>query len=841
MVSTPDGGFLLGGYSYSGVGADKTEASRDTSFNYLQASDFWLVKINGSGNKMWDKTLGGSAKDNLQSIALAADGGFLVGGASTSGISGEKSENRRGSTLNDDYWIVKVNATGTKLWDKTIGGAGYDLLQAIVPAADGSYLLGGSSDSDAFNDKTAPNKGGADYWIVKVNSNGTQVWDKTYGGRGNDKLKSISITIDGSYMLGGSSTSGKGIDKTEISRGEDDYWLIKTDANGTKYWDKTFGGLTGEGGIFGTDYGDFLNTVTPTPDGGYLVGGTSDSNAGLDKSEDSKGFTDFWVVKVKEELPRATYARDFAYGGSDTEGFTSIINTSDGGYLLGGHSLSNNSGDKTESSQGKNDFWIVKTDASGRKIWDKRFGGTNHDYLNQIISTQDGGYLLAGSSQSNISGDKSQDSRGGQDYWIIKITGTGLKQWDRRFGGSGFDDLRKVVQLTTGEYILAGYSDSPVSGDKSQPSQGGHDFWVLKVSSSGRKIWDKRYGGNLNDNLESMIALQDGGYVLAGSSASGISGDKSQPGRGGYDYWVVRIDSKGLKLWDKRFGGNGSDQLFAMGQINSGDFYLAGHSSSGANGDKSQSCEGGKDFWLIKITNTGSKLWDSRYGSNREDDLRAIIPTSDGGYLLGGSSAAGVSGDKSQGSQGSSDYWIVKTSGNGTKLWDRRYGGSAAEELRSILPTSGGGYLLAGRSDSGISGDRNQPNQGRTDYWLVHLTTENHQGYQKATALHQPSVITASSTEQQIIPVKSAHFKTYPNPFPEHLSIKVAIPARQYISLKVYDIQGREVSALFEGIAEADKVHSYEWVPKSYFSPGVYLIRLVTPDSTLQQKVLFTP
>ena len=148
---------------------------------------------------------------------------------------------------------------------------------------------------------------------------------------------------------------------------------------------------------------------------------------------------------------------------------------------------------------------------------------------------------------------------------------------------------------------------------------------------------------------------------------------------------------------------------------------------------------------------------------------------------------------------------------------------------------------MAGRSDSGISGDRNQPNQGRTDYWLVHLTTENHQGYQKATALQQPSVITASSTEQQIIPVKSAHFKTYPNPFPEHLSIKVAIPARQYISLKVYDIQGREVSALFEGIAEADKVHSYEWVPKSYFSPGVYLIRLVTPDSTLQQKVLFTP
>lgn len=839
MIPTPDGGFLLGGYSYSGLGANKTEASRDTSTNYMYTSDFWLIKINGSGSKIWDKTIGGSAKDNLQSLALAADGGFLIGGSSTSGLSGEKSQERWGSNINEDYWIVKVNETGTKIWDKTIGGNGIDVLAAIAPTADGGYLLGGSSDSDIMAGKTAANKGGADFWVVKILGNGTKVWDKTYGGRGNDKLKTIVQAINGSYLLGGSSTSGEGIDKSEVNRGEDDYWLVKTDTNGNKSWDKTFGGITGEGGIFGTDYGDFLNTVAPTADGGYLLGGTSDSNAGFDKSEDSKGFTDFWVVKIKEELPQATLALDNAYGGSEAEGFTTILNTTDGGYLLGGHSLSDNSGDKTQDGRGRNDFWIVKTDAAGRKLWDKRFGGTNHDYLNQIIATQDGGYLLAGSSRSSFSGDKSQDSRGGQDYWIVKVNSAGLKQWDRRFGGSGYDDLRKVAQLATGEYMLAGFSNSPAGGEKSQSSQGGRDYWILKISSIGNKLWDRRYGGNLDDNLESFVLLSDGGYVLAGSSASGISGDKSENSRGSYDYWLVQIDNKGNKLWDKRLGGSGADQLFAIGQTNTGDFYLAGHSNSGAIGDKSQNSQGGKDFWMIKVTNTGNKLWDTRFGGNKEEELRAFVPTSDGGYLLGGTSSSDISGDKSQASRGSSDYWIVKTSVNGAKLWDSRYGGSAAEELRAILPTNEGGYLLAGRSDSGISGDRRQPNQGSTDYWVVNLTAPNTQVNQKQSLqINQEPVssLINPETEEQVsnhIPLKA-----YPNPFSERLSISLKLPTNQVVSLKIYDNKGREAGTLHQGEVKANKQYEYEWLPPQHQAAGLYLLRLTADNKTTQQKIV---
>ncbi|QNF32369.1 T9SS type A sorting domain-containing protein [Adhaeribacter swui] len=836
IIPTTDGGYLLGGYSRSGKGGDKSEGSRDTSENYFETSDYWVVKINGSGSKLWDKTIGGNGRDNLKALVATSDGGFLVGGTSASGKSGEKSEASRGLYPSDDYWVVKINSTGTRVWDKTVGGFGTDALQALVTTADGGFFLAGTSDSDITADKTAANKGLTDYWVVKLSATGTKAWDKTYGGRESDNLATMIAGANGSYLMGGSSTSGIGLDKTEANRSDDDYWLVKIDESGTKLWDKAFGGSTGEGGVFGTNYGDFLSAIITTADGGYLVGGTSDSNAGSDKSENSKGFTDFWVIKVKEEIPQATLSWSFTYGGLEADSFSAVVNTSDGGYLLGGHSLSGSSGDKTQTSRGGQDFWIVKTDASGRKLWDKRFGGSNHDYLNHIITTQDGGYLLAGSSLSNTGGDKSQSSRGGQDFWIVKINSAGLKQWDRRFGGSGYEDLRKVIQLTSGEYVLAGLSDSPAGGDKSQASRGGRDFWVVKVNASGTKLWDKRFGGSLNDNLEDFTLTADGGFLLGGSSLSGQNGDKTQGSRGSSDYWFVRIDSKGTKLWDRRFGGSGEEQLFSLGRTATGDFYVAGFSASGVSGDKSENSRGGKDYWMLKISGTGSKIWDRRFGGSSDDELRSIILTADGGYLLGGKSASAKNGDKSQASQGSSDYWVVKTSATGAKLWDKRYGGSAAEDLRAIVTTTEGGYLLAGRSNSGISGDRTQPSQGSTDYWLVNLSYIGEPARRRTLEAERLAVtqpVTLGETETSDLQLRS-----YPNPFMDKIVITFVLPQTQVVNLKIYDNQGKAISTLYQGEAEANKLYELIWQPKPQVTGGIYFIQLSGSNQNSYQKII---
>ncbi|HEX8532156.1 MAG TPA: GEVED domain-containing protein, partial [Cytophagales bacterium] len=187
------------------------------------------------------------------------------------------------------------------------------------------------------------------------------------------------------------------------------------------------------------------------------------------------------------------------FGGTGADSFSKVIRTADGGYLLGGYSASGTGGDKSESSRGGIDMWIVKTDAAGNKLWDKRYGGTGDDYLSTLITTSDGGYLLAGASFSGIGGDKSQDSRGSGDYWVVKIGSTGTKQWDKRFGGSAHDDVRAVLQLPTGEYLLAGHSASGLSGDKTQSSRGGQDYWVVKISSTGTKLWDRAFGGSADD------------------------------------------------------------------------------------------------------------------------------------------------------------------------------------------------------------------------------------------------------------------------------------------------------------------------------------------------------
>lgn len=402
ISSTSDGGYLLGGYSYSNASGDKTENNKGGSF-----SDYWIVKINSSGQKVWDKTFGGNSSDELISIVATSDGGYLLAGLSFSNVSGDKTENSKGW---NDYWIVKINASGQKVWDKTFGGSGSDALTSIISSSDGGYLLAGNSYSNVSGDKSENNKGDLDYWVIKINALGQKEWDKTIGGSYYDHLTSIISTPDDGYLLGGISYSDISGDKTENSKGNDDsdYWIVKINASGQKVWDKTIGG-TGN---------DILMSVISSSDGGYLLAGNSVSNASEDKTENSKSSLDYWIVKINASGQKVW---DKTFGGSSEDNLNSAVAGSDGGYLLGGYSYSDASGDKSENNRGERDYWIVKVNSSGQKVWDKSFGGSNFNILNSLTSTSDSGYLLGGWSNSNISGDKTENSKGGADYWIVKI------------------------------------------------------------------------------------------------------------------------------------------------------------------------------------------------------------------------------------------------------------------------------------------------------------------------------------------------------------------------------------------------------------------------------------
>ncbi len=303
-----------------------------------------------------------------------------------------------------------------------------------------------------------------------------------------------------------------------------------------------------------------------------------------------------------------------------------------------------------------------KTDANGVKQWDKRFGGTNTngDYLRSLQQTTDGGYILGGYTYSGIGGDKTEDSRGGYDYWIVKTDANGVKQWDKRFGGSSTDYLYSLQQTTDGGYILGGVSGGGIGGDKTEAGRGFTDYWIVKTDANGVKQWDKTYGGSDPDDLTSLQQTTDGGYILGGTSSSGIGSDKTEDSRGYNDYWIVKTDANGVKQWDKRFGGSDLDNLYSLQQTTDGGYILGGASYSGIGGDKTQASRGGNDYWIVKTDANGVKQWDKRFGGNYNDFLLSLQQTTDGGYILGGESASGIGGNKTQGSRGGYDYWIVK-------------------------------------------------------------------------------------------------------------------------------------------------------------------------------------
>ena len=425
-----------------------------------------------------------------------------------------------------------IAQTPTIQWDKTIGGSLKDVPQVVKQTADGGFILGGYSLSDVSGDKSENSKGLADYWVVKLDASGNKLWDKTIGGDGDDYLNALQQTADNGYILGGYSSSNISGNKSENSKGGDDYWIVKLDENGNILWDKTIGGSNGD---------DYLFSLQQTSDNGYILGGSSSSNISGDKSENSKGVSDYWVVKLDEDGNKIW---DKTIGGSSFDILYSLQQTADNGFILGGYSESNISGDKSENSKGGNDYWIVKLDVDGNIIWDKTIGGNNSDALYSVKQTIDNGYILGGYSQSDISGDKSENSKGDYDYWVVKLDPLGTKVWDRTIGGNSVDNLTSIQQTIDNGYILGGSSFSGISGDKTENSKGGFDYWVIKLSATGSKIWDKTIGGNNFDALSFLQQTADNGYILGGFSGSNISGDKTENSKGDYDYWVVKLGAE---------------------------------------------------------------------------------------------------------------------------------------------------------------------------------------------------------------------------------------------------------------------------------------------------------
>ena len=688
IQQTKDGGYIVAGWTYSfGSGGE----------------DVYILKLNAKGEVEWQKTFGGKYDDKANSIQQTTDDGYIVAGWTYSFGSGEK-----------DVYTLKLNAKGEVEWQKTFGGKSDDGANSIQQTKDGGYIVAGWTSSFGL--------GRYDVYILKMNSKGEVEWQKTFGGEDSDGAFLIQQTPDGGYIVAGWTYSFNSVTK--------EIYILKLNSKGQLEWQKAFGG----------EDGDEANSIQQTKDGGYIVAGwTGDS-------ESQEG--DVYVLKLNSK-GQVEWRKTF--GGTKDDGANSIQQTKDGGYIVAGWTESFGSGEK--------DVYTLKLNAKGEVEWQKTFGGKYDDKANSIQQTKDGGYIVAGWTKSFGSGE--------EDVYILKLNSKGEVEWQKTFG-KGSDDIANSIQQTGDDgYIIAGWTG--LFGYVG-------NVYILKLNSKGEVEWKRTFGMLYNHEANSIQQTVDGGYIVAGWTYSFGSGCQ--------DIYILKLNPKGEVEWDKTFGGESDDEAKSIQQTTDGGYIVAGWTASFGTGktdvyilkldskgeidvssqvdidaplsdikiispsdgialggtieinidatddvelekvtlyidgkkireytsgpykyswDSSKVKEGIHTITVEAVDKSGNVTtksvttimdkikdvsWQKTFGGWYDEWANSIQQTTDGGYIVGGWTRSFGSGEK--------DVYILKLNSRGEVEWQKTFGGEDGDEAKSIQQTTDGGYIVAG-------------------------------------------------------------------------------------------------------------------------------------------------
>lgn len=500
------------------------------------------------------------------------------------------------------------------------------------------------------------------------------------------------------------------------------------------------------------------------------------------------------------------------FGGTNDEDLQLKSAHDGGGYYLYGNSSSDISGNKSANSRGYDDYWIVKTDNELSLLWDKTFGGSEPDAATDML-VYDNGLFVIGTSYSGISGDKSIESFGAMDIWLLHLTTDGEIVWQAQFGGDQSESAPRLVDFSDTSMLIICRSNSGISGNRTVASNGEADIWILEVSKiSSSIIQQKTITGTSIGTIGYVSTNPFNNHIYIGTSAmEGSNGDKSEIGYGSDDGWLIEIDENLIIQNEKVFGGSASESIIRSITFTEENIYVGLSSQSSESGNKgaaaysTSSIFPTNDAWLIKLNNDFSIVWDRSFGGNNDDYFSGmnIFPDGNLGLTVATKSLTNT-GNLTINNFGSNtqDIWFVIIDEDGILLTQRNYGGSQ-DDVGLFSQGNNSDYILVSTSNSSVSGNKTVNGFGSFDTWVSKVDLQ--------------EILSVES-------ITSNHVTIFPNPASDQLNV---VSETEINSYEIMDISGK----VLVNASESKSLNKLN-IDISNLQAGIYFLRL--NDATIK-------
>jgi hypothetical protein len=448
------------------------------------------------------------------------------------------------------------------------------------------------------------------------------------------------------------------------------------------------------------------------------------------------------------------------------------------GYFLIGQSNSNISGDKTENSRGLFDIWITRLSNNFDVLWDKTIGTDNQDFFQTAILENDKIYISVWTFGGQT-GEKTEPSYGSTDSWIICLDTMANIVWQKTYGGNQDDGYPRLVNFSNNSLLFVSQSRSQVSGNKTVPTINGFDdLWLVEINKTNGSIVQQKSVGSAGNNEFPVIIKStfNNHLYLATSTYDSLSGDKTDPGYGLYDIWLIELDENINIIADKCFGGNGSEEFPTLIQFDN-HIFLSNTSNSGTTGNKTSpnfGAQNTRDTWCIRLDHNLNITWDKSFGGLSNEGSGAILENVNQNIILSTGSASPPGGNKTTPHYNSGDAWVLILNPAGDIIHQETFGGAGSESGQMYPhPSSSQKLIFCGSSDSGISGTKTVNTKGSTDTWIGEVDAS---AYLNIDKIDNPE----------------GYISVYPNPFLNQINFDFT-DLNEEVTIRIYSLDGKTV------------------------------------------------